>query len=135
MAERIRLEGDAQAPGIARDFVVDCLRYWGYDSIVPSAQLLTSEVVTNAVRHAGGVVAVELDNLTDSVLVVVEDSALALPTQRSPGPYESGGRGLHMVAAMSSAWGVAPMRDVGKYVWFRIAMTGPRSPLAPVACG
>ena len=134
MAEQIRLEGDAQSPGIARDFVVDCLRYWGYDSIVPSAQLLTSEVVTNAVLHAGGLLVVELEDLTDSVLVVVEDSASALPTQRTPGPDVSGGRGLHILAALSSAWGVAQMRHVGKYVWFRIAMTGPRSPLTPAAC-
>ena len=86
MAEQIRLEGDAQSPGIARDFVVDCLCYWGYDSIVPSARLLTSEVVTNAVLHAGGLLVVELDDLTDSVLVVVEDSASAVPTNGPRAP-------------------------------------------------
>ena len=123
MTERIRLEADAHTPGVARTFVCQCLLYWGYDSLVPDAELLTSEIVTNAVLHAGGPVVVEVDDLTDGVLVVVEDPAWALPTQRSPGSLDEGGRGLPILDAASSAWGVAQIPDDGKYVWFRIATT------------
>ena len=107
MAERIRLQANDHTPGVARGFVVQCLRYWGYDGIVPDAELLTSEVVTNAVLHVGGLLVVELDDLRDGVLIVVEDPDPALPTQRSPGPLEGGGRGLQIVDALASAWGVA----------------------------
>ena len=135
MTERIRLEADAHTPRVARTFVCQCLLYWGYDSIVTDAEMLTSEVVTNAVLHAGGLLVVELDDLRDGVLVVVEDPGAALPIQRSPGPLDGGGRGLQIVDALASAWGVARMRGDGKYVWFRLAMAGPLSPLRTVAGG
>ena len=73
--------------------------------------------------------------MTDGILVVVEDPAWALPTQRSPGGLDEGGRGLLMLGAASSAWGVAQIPDDGKYVWFTIAATRPRSPLTAVTGG
>ena len=102
MVERIHLAADAFTPGVARSFVGQCLRHWGYESIIPDAELLTSEVVTNAVVHAGGPVVVEVDDLADSVVVVVEDSAAALPLQRSPGPLDDGGRGLQILGVLAS---------------------------------
>ncbi len=125
MVERIHLAADAFTPGVARSFVGQCLRHWGYESIIPDAELLTSEVVTNAVVHAGGPVVVEVDDLADSVVVVVEDSAAALPLQRSPGPLDDGGRGLQILGALASGWGVSEIPDHGKFVWFRIMTPWP----------
>ena len=129
MTESLRLQADVHTPGVARTFVGQCLRYWGYDSLVPKAELLTSEVVTNAVLHAGGPVVVEVDDLTEGVLVVVEDPAPALPTQRSPGPLDAGGRGLQILGAAASAWGVAKIPDDGKHVWFTISLSESTSPV------
>ena len=47
----------------------------------------------------------------------------ALLTQRSPGSLDEGGRGLLILDAASSAWGVTQIPDDGKYEWFRIATT------------
>jgi anti-sigma regulatory factor (Ser/Thr protein kinase) len=122
---RIHLAADVFTPGVARSFVGQCLRHWGYESIIPDAELLTSEVVTNAVVHAGGPVVVEVDDLADSVVVVVEDSAATLPLQRSPGPLDDGGRGLQILGALASGWGVSEIPDHGKFVWFRLMTPWP----------
>jgi len=134
VADRIQLVANAHTPRVARLFVGECLRNWGYHNVVGEAELLTSEVVTNAVLHAGGPVVVEVADLTDSILVVVDDPSAALPVERTPGPSDIGGRGLHILAASALAWGVALIRDGGKYVWFTIAV-GPRVLLATTSAG
>ena len=74
VAACIRLPVDPNSPRVARLFVADCLRRWGYDSLVREAELLTSEIVTNAVLHAAQEpVVVELDDLADGAVIVVGD--------------------------------------------------------------
>lgn len=68
---------------------------WGYHHIVADVELLTSELVTNAVLHAGTTIAIEVADLEDGLLVGVGDEATdAKPTPRTAKPEDQDGRGL-----------------------------------------
>jgi len=121
MEESLRLVADPESPAVARNFVVACLRRWGLGHRVEEAALLTSELVTNAVRYAGSPVLVRVDQAPDGVVVAVKDPAPDIPTPRSAAPDDVTGRGLTIVSAMAADWGVEPVPDDGKYVWFRLA--------------
>jgi serine phosphatase RsbU (regulator of sigma subunit) len=83
--------------------------------------LLATELVTNAVRHGRGEVAVRLWPGPDVVRVEVSD---ANPHRPEPGGYDldaEDGRGLLIVGALSSRWGTAPLAGgAGKTVWFEL---------------
>jgi anti-sigma regulatory factor (Ser/Thr protein kinase) len=84
-------------------------------------ELLTAELVSNAVVHgpdAGAVrVEVRIDGAT--VRVGVRDTGGGVPTVGHPEPTAASGRGLALVEALSSDWGIQPHRD-GKTVWFEV---------------
>ena len=105
-------------PADARRFVVGALRAGGVevDDAVP---LVVSELVTNAVLHAGSAAQVEVRIGNEIVRIEVHDSATELPTLRQPDPYHVTGRGLMLVDALSDRWGAVPT-PVGKIVWFEI---------------
>jgi len=105
-------------PSAARRFVVGALRAGGVavDEAIP---LVVSELVTNAVLHAGSSARVEVRVDNDCVRIEVHDSKADLPTVREPGPYTVTGRGLMLVDALSDRWGATPTSG-GKVVWFEI---------------
>lgn len=107
-----------QSPGAARHFVGEMLKRWQFDSAIEPAQLLTSELVTNAVLHAGTEVQVVLEVHGDTVHVEVIDLTRRPPVARYT-PYDDlqTGRGLTLLESIASAWGVNPL-DRGKSVWF-----------------
>jgi anti-sigma regulatory factor (Ser/Thr protein kinase) len=131
------------AAAAARRFVRDTLHGWvvagaGTDGngLVDDAVLLTSELVTNAVVHAGTPVQVTCRLAEDSVEVVVSDNHPARlvpePAENDHPPAErTSGRGLLLPAALASAWGVTYGR-VSKSVWFRL---GPAGHAAGVSSG
>jgi anti-sigma regulatory factor (Ser/Thr protein kinase) len=82
-------------------------------------ELLTSELATNALRHAASPLTVIVRYDGRAVRVEVGDGSPELPTSRSPGLSEPHGRGLMLIDALSSGWGVTPTRD-GKRVWFEV---------------
>ena len=84
-----------------------------------TVELLVSEIATNALVHGAGEVRIRVDVSGGTVRVEVDDGGAALPTVREASTTAEGGRGLALVAAMSSGWGVAP-RPGGKTVWFEI---------------
>ena len=87
-------------------------------------ELLTSELVANAVVHAaGGAIAVDVDDDGDYVTVSVTDSSDAMPVVRSTGPEVPGGHGMRLVDRLSAGWGVDAAPGGGKTVWFRVART------------
>jgi signal transduction histidine kinase len=73
-------------------------------------ELLVSEVVTNAVRHAGcgagSLIEVDAECSGDEVRVVVRDGGTGVPAPRAPG--DDGGFGLHIVDRIAAAWGAGP---------------------------
>ena len=83
--------------------------------------LLTSELVTNAVLHAGTDLVVELCLRNGIVRVEVQDHSAKLPKTLHYGANEQTGRGLALVERAALAWGVQP-QSTGKTVWFEVAV-------------
>lgn len=109
----------------ARSFVRDTLQGWGFADIVDDAVVLTSELVTNAVVHAGTSADVLCLRADDGVRIEVADRypEREIPLQGSHinmgSPDREGGRGLQLCAAMASRWGVE-YTSTHKQVWFRL---------------
>ena len=117
----------------ARQFVSSVCRHWKVDAdTCDDACLVANELVANVVDHARTpcVVTVTLDR--GGLRISVEDAnAVALPTLRPLDVTARRGRGLQMIAALSTACGVR-VRDAGKAVWAQLA-TGPPTGLAPMS--
>ncbi len=80
---------------------------------------MTSEVVTNALRHGAGDVTLGMDAGAAAVRVEVGDASPRHPTCTDAEETAEGGRGMSIVAALSSAWGVVD-DPPGKIVWFEV---------------
>ncbi|MDP1820840.1 MAG: ATP-binding protein [Acidimicrobiales bacterium] len=106
----------------ARDFVTAVLSEWaasGPHPLLGAAQLVVSELASNAVLHARTPFAVEVSADGD-VLIAVADESGAAPVMRRPSPDALDGRGLYLVDQTSEEWGFDPT-DGGKRVWCRLA--------------
>ncbi|MET9349134.1 SpoIIE family protein phosphatase [Streptomyces termitum] len=121
----------------ARAFVRDTLQGWGHAELVDDAVVLTSELVTNAVVHAGTAAEVLVLRSEDSVRVEVADRypEREIPVQggtRPAGPDKENGRGLLLCAALADRWGVdySPSR---KHVWFHLDL--PQRPVGTRSAG
>ncbi|MDQ1615026.1 MAG: hypothetical protein QOJ60_965 [Actinomycetota bacterium] len=104
---------------------------WGVAGGVDDAVLLTSELATNAVLHAGTGFDVECALLDGAVLIEVLDHYPTRTLPASP-PDEveddsEGGRGLQLTAAVAATWGVEYSLST-KRVWFRIELPELRRP-------
>ncbi|WP_182111262.1 MULTISPECIES: ATP-binding protein [unclassified Actinotalea] len=94
-----------------------------HDHILRVLELLTSEVVTNAVKYGGGrEVRVRVAVEDDVVRVGVRDTNPEPPALLDPGEVELGGRGMHLVRSLAQAWGVVEHAEDGKSVWFALAL-------------
>ena len=112
--------GTIAAVAEARGFVArspPSLGAWSPSS--SDAELLTSELVTNAVLHARGDVTVTLAVADGVAEIGVSDRSSDLPHQRSRTWRAEGGRGLRLVELVALEWGVATVAG-GKQVWFRL---------------
>jgi anti-sigma regulatory factor (Ser/Thr protein kinase) len=114
---------EADSPAAARHFVKDLLRGQP-DAIVEAVELMTSELATNSVRHAHSGFELVIDDSRGQVRVEVSDTGQGQPILRSPTIHERSGRGLHIVQALSEAWGSVPSAN-GKMVWFTVSCPGP----------
>ncbi|MEU6393385.1 SpoIIE family protein phosphatase [Streptomyces sp. NPDC046939] len=109
----------------ARSFVRDTLQGWGYADIIDDAVVLTSELVTNAVVHAGTAAEVLCLRAEDHIRIEVSDRypEREIPLQSSAinmgSPDREGGRGLQLCAALAGRWGV-DYSATHKQVWFQI---------------
>jgi anti-sigma regulatory factor (Ser/Thr protein kinase) len=112
-----------RAPGAARRFVADTLRRWGHHGLVRDASIVTSELVTNAVLHAESDTVVTVSSTGDAVRVAVKDNSRVAPAYVTP-QGSRGGRGLHLIAALSSQWSTELVGD-GKIVWSQLDLGSP----------
>ena len=99
----------------ARQLIRGPLERWKLDELVPTTELLVSELVTNAIRYAVGEVTLRLV-LEGSLVVEVLDNSAALPRLRHAGRDEECGRGLEVVSQLATHWGARRTRP-GKIVW------------------
>lgn len=134
-AEVFSLPAAPASVGVARRIVGDLLSGWGvgreaYDNAV----LVTSELVTNALAHTASERIVCRLRITRGKLhLEVEDQkrGWTLPARRRPGPEEQGGRGLLLVGALSTDWGVRDTADgSGRIVWAVLPSRDERPPSA-----
>ncbi|MFD7256519.1 SpoIIE family protein phosphatase [Streptomyces sp. NPDC059874] len=110
-----RLDPDPAIVGDARHLVLDQLTAWELDELAFSTELIVSELVTNAIRHAGGPVRLRLIR-ADTLTCEVSDSSNTQPRMRRARSSEEGGRGLYIVAQLSHRWGSRYTMG-GKTVW------------------
>jgi two-component sensor histidine kinase len=109
----------------ARDKVARRLADWGLDEVVFTAELVVSELVTNAIRY--GSPPVQLRLIRDTVLICeVTDSSSTAPHMRRARMFDEGGRGLLLVAQFAERWGTRH-RAGGKSIWAEIGVQDERS--------
>jgi len=104
----------------ARSLIRRPLRRWGLTELLPTVELLVSELVTNAVRYAQGKIGLRLVLEGGLVCEVLDDSA-ALPRLRHPDEEDERGRGLQVVSQLSQRWG-ARRAVAGKVVWCELPL-------------
>ncbi|MFD5272170.1 SpoIIE family protein phosphatase [Streptomyces sp. NPDC058335] len=110
----------------ARDEVTRQLTEWGLDDLAFTTELVVSELVTNAIRYAGGPVGVRL--IREDVLVCeVTDPSNTQPRLRRARSTEEGGRGLFLVAQLTTRWGCR-YGQTGKTIWVEQSLTEQTGP-------
>ena len=125
-SERWTLTADPSAPGRARRLVRSTLSDWGIADLSDIAELLVSELVTNAVRYSQAPIGLRL--FQDRMLLVeVSDPLPDPPRQRQAARTDEGGRGLELVHRLADSWGTR-VEGEGKVVWFEQSL-----PSAPPA--
>jgi serine/threonine-protein kinase RsbW len=118
-ADQLTVLGDARSVPEARRKVRELVRPFG-DDLGATAELLTDELVTNAVRHAGNGFFLDAGISGGRLRVTVTDPSVSAPiTVYDAGHDLDHGRGLTIVAALSSDWGIERCRTY-KRVWFTL---------------
>lgn len=152
---RLELATVPSAAWWARRHTADAFTMWGYGAVVETAELLVSELVTNAIRQAtpptdettlcpscsrpfDGSGYRELDKVDRiTVTLVATDEALFIEVgDRDPRPpvvseddvFDEGGQGLRLVIGLAKAWSFYHPREGGKVVWCELALPPPDLP-------
>jgi anti-sigma regulatory factor (Ser/Thr protein kinase) len=112
----------------AREFVRRQAQEWQLsDSLAADVELAASELVTNAVIHAGGIVELMLRQMPDRLRLEVADTGDQGEVRRIAEDDATGGRGLLILDALAREWGVRE-HPHGKAVWADFAAYGPPQP-------
>jgi anti-sigma regulatory factor (Ser/Thr protein kinase) len=117
-----------ESVALAREFTRVTLRAWGLAGLLAEAELVISELVTNALRHglsrpgpgpagAGHPIQLRLMAQAPYLMCMVTDPSRAIPLRRDSGPDAETGRGLQVIESCCSRWGWHLLDDGGKMVW------------------
>ncbi|MFG3023190.1 SpoIIE family protein phosphatase [Streptomyces sp. NPDC048254] len=116
------LEPDPALVGEVRADAMRQLADWGLDEAAFAAELMLSELVTNAIRHGSGPIRVRL--LFDrSLICEVSDTSNTAPHLRRAASTDEGGRGLFLVAQLAQSWGTRYLPQ-GKVIWAECGLGG-----------
>ncbi len=126
--ERAVVNGQQEFPGPAgiwvgrlRRICAARLKHWGLVVLIDDAQLLLSELLTNALRYsAGGDVVVRLARTVEGLLLEVNDGSVGRPTVRAAGPDDENGRGMLLVSIIADSWGVSEDETT---TWCRLSLS------------
>ncbi|MFF4624392.1 ATP-binding protein [Nonomuraea jabiensis] len=123
---KIILPGMARSVSLARRWVVDALTTAGHKD-VDGAQLVTSELVGNAIQHtgsgrSGGLVTVTIYEVCDDLarIEVIDEGASTVPKPRESSEDDCCGRGLWLVQQTSIRWGTRPVPMRWNLVWAEV---------------
>lgn len=128
------LSREAASVPLCRQLVREALTDWKLPDVADTAELVVSELASNAVQHAGrGAIRLTLCRLADDrVHVAVIDKSRALPVPAAPSPEEVGGRGLAIIDALSLNWGTDTL-PWGKRVWAEVGLGEPQASGDPLS--
>ncbi len=112
---------DPRAVTVTRATLRAILRADRLNCLADAAELLVSELVTNAYRNSSADMYVAVDRTPSDVEVAVYDTGPGSPRQRRPQTMADNGRGLALVSSYADAWGVREFPESGKAVWFKMA--------------
>ncbi|MFD3571361.1 SpoIIE family protein phosphatase [Streptomyces sp. NPDC058671] len=107
----------------ARERVLDQLSRWDLDELAFTTELVASELVTNAIRYAGGPLELRLIRAA-SLICEVSDRSSTQPRMRRAQASEEGGRGLFLIAQLTDRWGSRYTRH-GKTIWTEQSLPPP----------
>jgi anti-sigma regulatory factor (Ser/Thr protein kinase) len=138
----IRLAAVLTAVSLSREFVRQTLRLWQLADQIDSAELVVSEIVTNAVKSTGiaepkptwsmvkaeHIIGVQLRLVGASLYVEVWDRGDGSPVIPEQTLDAEGGRGLFLVESVSRRWGIHRPAVGGKTVWSELSLTEPVNP-------
>ncbi len=124
------LAQDPEAACQARQFTRSTLTGWGMPALVDNAAIIVSELLSNALRY--GLTPVQLPvqahpvwlgllRRGTTVLCAVCDPGTDVPVLKEPDHLAETGRGLHVIDALSEAWGWTPPDHGGKVVWAAVS--------------
>lgn len=117
------LGADPSSVQEARRFVRETLSLWALESLAQDAQLVVSELVTNAIIHAKSRPELRLSRHEGNLRVEVLDDGMGTPDPRPPNETDEGGRGLYLIGALTAAWGIEEIASGGKTVWAELRPT------------
>ncbi|MFF4506820.1 SpoIIE family protein phosphatase [Streptomyces sp. NPDC001401] len=117
------LPADPAIVADARKEAARQLAEWGLDELAFTTELVVSELVTNAIRHAEGPIRLRL--IRERALICeVSDGGATAPHLRHPRTTDEGGRGLLLVSQFTQRWGTRFVPE-GKVIWAEQSLTDP----------
>lgn len=121
------LDPHVRAVPQARRIIRAELARWGLHEHADTAELLVSELVTNALQHAWGPIRLRMSHSVDgrTLRCDIADGCPATPPAARPPARtdEEHGRGLHLVEQLSTRWGIL-RTPAGKLIWFELGTPG-----------
>ncbi|MFF8790209.1 SpoIIE family protein phosphatase [Streptomyces sp. NPDC015125] len=124
------IPADPSAVGEARRTAARRLREWGLEELGFSTELIVSELVTNAIRHASGPIGLRMIRAGE-LICEVSDASSTTPHLRHARTTDEGGRGLFLIARYAQRWGTRYTAQ-GKIIWAELPL-GPTTGTAPPA--
>ncbi|MGW0931909.1 ATP-binding SpoIIE family protein phosphatase [Streptomyces sp. NPDC002644] len=128
----LELLGGAEAAPHARAFTSGVLASWRFPAdLCDLGVLAASELVANSLQHGIPPMRLRLRRTDRRLIVEVTDADDHLPRRRRAEPGDESGRGIAIVATISSSWGCRRTPGGGKAVWCEFALPAPPSPSGP----
>lgn len=137
LRDELRLAAEPRAASLGRAFSGSLLRAWKLDHLSDDADLIVTELISNAVRASGvtvvsphrgelnrsHVLRVRLTLRPTAVIIEVFDLSSEMPRLRDTSVFhgDEGGRGLVVISELSARWGCYP-DDRGKWVWAELPL-------------